>query len=234
MQLTFSGGLTARLPLILLPLTMSLAATMALTGCLTGGESDATSTGVSPKPDGVLTLFDGKTLKGWAETDFAGKGEIRVEDGKLILGSGFMTGVTYTNDVFPRIDYEISLDAMRVDGTDFFCGLTFPVGERSCSFVVGGWGGGVVGLSSIDGEDAANNNTTKYMNFESGRWYAIRVRVTDDRISAWIDEEQVVDQEITNREVSIRIEMEPCVPLGVATYSTTGALRHVTMKKIGS
>lgn len=60
----------------------------------------------------------------------------------------------------PVMNYELSLEAMRVDGSDFFCGLTFPVGSNFCSFIVGGWGGGVVGLSSLNSEDASQNETT--------------------------------------------------------------------------
>jgi hypothetical protein len=48
-------------------------------------------------------------------------------------------------------------------------------------------------LSSIDGEDAANNETTKIMGFDKGRWYRIRLRVTPAKIEAWIDTEKVVD-----------------------------------------
>src|SRR5262245_10017096 len=57
------------------------------------------------------SLFDGKTLTGWAETDFAGHGEVKVSEGKLILETGVMTGVTWTNaPALPRINYEIALD----------------------------------------------------------------------------------------------------------------------------
>src|ERR1051325_1303183 len=120
--------------------------------------------------------LEGRPVTGWRETDFAGRGDVRVEKDRILLQLGYMTGITWTN-AFPKMDYEVNLDAMRVEGNDFFCGLTFPVGESPCSFIVGGWGGGVVGLSSIDGEDAANNETTKYLNFEKGRWYHIRLRV---------------------------------------------------------
>src|SRR5438477_3634761 len=86
------------------------------------------------------TLFDGKSLHGWKVTEFAGRGEVNVENGRLQLHSGVMlTGVSYTNDL-PRIDYEVSLEAMKVDGSDFFCGLTFPVEASFCSLIVGGWG----------------------------------------------------------------------------------------------
>jgi hypothetical protein len=176
-------------------------------------------------------LFDGKTLKGWRVSDFAGSGAVKVEDGKLILEMGTMTGVTCTSTV-PTMNYEISLDAMRVDGNDFFCGLTFPVGKDPCSLIVGGWGGGVVGLSSLDGQDAANNETTQYMNFQKGRWYAIRLRVVPNQIQAWIDGDKVVDVDTKDRQISIRIEVEESRPLGFSTWSTTAALRHIQLRRL--
>ena len=176
-------------------------------------------------------MFDGKTLRGWKETDFAGRGEVTVEGGKLILGMGYMTGVTWTGDI-PRMNYEVELEAMRVEGSDFFCGMTFPVGEDPCSFIVGGWGGGVVGISSLDGQDAANNETAQYLNFEKGRWFKIRLRVIPDKIQAWIDDEQVVNVETTGRKISIRVEVEPSLPFGFSTWSTTGALRNIRIRKL--
>jgi hypothetical protein len=180
---------------------------------------------------GTQQLFDGKTLSGWRISDFAGSGPVRVQDGKLMLEMGTMTGVTYTNPI-PTMNYEISVDAMRVEGTDFFCGLTFPVGKDPCSLIVGGWGGGVVGLSSLDGQDAANNETTQYLNFEKGRWYSIRLRVIPNRIEAWIDNDKVVDADTTNRKISIRIEVEESRPLGIASWSTTAALRNIRLRKL--
>jgi hypothetical protein len=184
-----------------------------------------------PVPAGAIQLFDGKTLNGWRISDFAGKGPVRVEDGKLILEMGTMTGVTYTNDV-PTMNYEISVEAMRVDGSDFFCGLTFPVGKDPCSLIVGGWGGGVVGLSSLDGQDAANNETTQYINFEKGRWYKVRLRVMPNKIQAWIDEDKVIDVDTTDRQISIRLEVEESRPLGFSSWSTTAALRNIYLRKL--
>ena len=177
------------------------------------------------------SLFDGKTLQGWAITDFAGHGEARVDQGKIILEMGVMTGITWTNDI-PRMNYEMELDAMRVAGTDFFCGLTFPVGESPCSLIVGGWGGGVVGLSSLDGEDAANNETTKYLSFEKGRWYHIRLRVTPGAILAWIDEEQIVKVVTEGKALSIRTEVELSKPLGISSWSTTAGLRNIRIRPL--
>lgn len=188
----------------------------------------------STKPEGIYgwkNLFDGKSLAGWKVTDFAGHGDVEVKDGKLILGTGSMTGVTWTNDL-PRTNYEISLEAMRVDGSDFFCGLTFPVGREPCSLIVGGWGGGVVGLSSLDGQDAANNETTRYVTFKNGQWYQIRLQVTPKAIQAWIDGDKVVDVTTDDKSISIRLEMELSKPLGIASWSTTAALRNIRIRPL--
>ncbi len=91
------------------------------------------------------------------------------------------------------MNYEVALDAMRLMGSDFFCGLTVPVGETFCSLIVGGWGGSLLGISSVEGMDASENETTKFTNFESGRWYRIRLRVTEKRIEGWIDKEKLID-----------------------------------------
>ncbi|HMJ92099.1 MAG TPA: DUF1080 domain-containing protein [Candidatus Acidoferrum sp.] len=185
-------------------------------------------TAVSPSVPGTHALFDGKTLTGWAITDFAGKGDVAAKDGQINLGDGYMTGVNWTGAV-PNMNYEISLDAKRVSGSDFFCGLTFPVGNDSCSFIVGGWGGGTVGLSSIDGEDASQNETTSSMNFVNDKWYRVRVRVTPGRIDAWIDDEQVVKLDTKDKRFSIRLEVEASKPLGIATWNTAAALKNIQL-----
>ena len=184
-------------------------------------------------PDGWVSLFDGKSLAHWQATDFGGKGKVKVEQGQIVLGTGYMTGITLTDtQLLARMNYEIQLEAKRVDGNDFFCGLTFPVGSNHCSFVVGGWGGSVVGLSSLDGEDASSNETSKVMTFENGKWYHIHVKVTPDKIEAWIDDEVMVNVKTADRRISTRLEMDQCHPMGVATYSTTGALRDIRLRKL--
>jgi len=177
---------------------------------------------------GWKSLFNGKTLEGWKLTKFGGDGEVEVVDGQLILHQGGpLTGVTLINKDFPKVDFEISLEAKRVEGTDFFVGLTFPVRDSYASFIVGGWAGSVVGISSLDGQDAANNETTKVIRFENGKWYKFRVRVTEKRIQTWIDEEQVVDANIEGRRVSTRNEVDLSRPVGLASYETQAALRNI-------
>lgn len=176
-------------------------------------------------------LFDGKSLAGWKETDFGGQGDVRLEGGAVILERGNdMTGITYTRGDFPRLDYEVTLEGKKIEGNDFFCTTTFPVGDSFCSLVVGGWGGTVVGLSSVDSEDASENATNSLKNFKHNQWYRVRIRVTKDRIAAWIDNDQVVDLDTRGRKLSIRVECEPCKPFGVATWRTTGAVRDLRVR----
>ncbi|MCC7174493.1 MAG: DUF1080 domain-containing protein [Bryobacterales bacterium] len=179
-------------------------------------------------------LFDGKTLAGWKETDFTGRGKVRVENGTIILGTGFMTGITY-DKAFPVSNYELRLEAARMEGMDFFAGITFPVKESYCTWIVGGWGGVIVGLSSIDGMDASENETTSVWQFERGRFYRLRLRVTEDRITAWIDDQWAVDTYIANRTIGLRFgEIELSCPLGIASYSTTSALRKLEYRLLSA
>jgi Domain of Unknown Function (DUF1080) len=180
-----------------------------------------------------VPLFDGKSLKGWKPTDFAGHGDVSCERGMIIFETGApFSGLNWTDNI-PRINYEVSLDAMRLNGSDFFCGLTVPVKNSCCSLIVGGWGGSLVGISSLDGLDASENETTKFMNFENGRWYQVRMRVTDDRIEAWIDNEQLVNVVTTDRRISVRPgEIELSQPFGICCWQTPAALRQIKMRHV--
>lgn len=181
---------------------------------------------------GWLRLFDGRSLQSWRVTNFGGEGEVHVEEGQVILEMGAdLTGITWSGE-FPKIDYEVTLEAMRMEGSDFFCGVTFPVGAAPCSLIIGGWGGTVVGLSSIDGRDASENETSQLMNFNAKQWYRVRLRVTEPKIEAWIDQKQVVDLVTRNHKISIRPEVELSRPFGIASWRTKAALREIKMRRI--
>ena len=178
-------------------------------------------------------LFDGAALGQWKPTPFGGEGDIEVVDGAIRIPMGAdLSGVTWRGE-FPRQRYEVALQARRVEGYDFFCGLTFPVGKDHCSLILGGWGGTVVGLSSIDGRDAGDNETTVSRNFELGRWYDVVVRVTPERIECLLDGEVVVNQPLESRRISVREEVVPCQPLGIATYATVGEARRIRWRPLG-
>lgn len=186
----------------------------------------------APPADGWRPLFDGARLGDWHATDFGGEGGVEVVAGAIRIGSGSpLSGITWRGE-FPRQRFEIRLEARRVEGQDFFCGLTFPVGPDSCSLILGGWGGGVVGLSNIDGEDASSNRTTQYREFQDGVWHDVTVRVTPQRIECFLDGEPIIDQPLAGRQISIRPEVIASRPLGIACYATTAEVRGLRWRPI--
>jgi hypothetical protein len=186
----------------------------------------------APEKGDVVKLFDGKSLAGWKTSEFGGDGKCEVKNGTLVIGRGVdLTGLR-TDRALPKMNYEVTLSAQRVEGNDFFCGLTFPVREDHCSLILGGWGGGVCGLSSIDQMDASENETTTFRSFKNGQWYRIRVRVTEKKIEAWIDDKQIVEQLLEDRKISVRAEVEPSKPFGLATWQTTAAIKDLEVRKL--
>ena len=181
-------------------------------------------------------LFDGKSLAGWKVTDFGGEGEVNVQEGVIVMKMGQpLTGITWKDgDKIPTDNYEITLQAMKRKGDDFFCALTFPVRDSHASFVVGGWAGTVVGLSNIDGLDASENETTQYEKLDHNKWHAIRVRVASDRIECWLNDKQMVDVELKNRRISTRIEVDPNKPLGLCCYNTESGLKDIKLRRLGA
>lgn len=184
-------------------------------------------------------LFDGHSLGNWRRTEYSGGGDVRVEekfgdDGPAIIvePGATLSGIHYTGPV-PRSDYEVALDFMKIEGNDFACGLTFPVGESHATLVLGGWGGGTVGISCIDGMDASENETTTWLAFPEGRWFSVRTRVTADRLQAWLDDRQIVDAAITGRRITLRHgEISRSTPLGLATYQTRAAYRNIRLRRL--
>lgn len=185
--------------------------------------------------DGEIALFDGEELGEWEKTRFGGEGDVFVdEDRNLEFGFGaVMTGVHWGGEVPGTSNYEISMEAMKLDGYDFFCALTFPVKDSFATFVIGGWGGGVVGISCVDDLNASENETMNIEGFENDRWYRVRVRVTDERLEAWIDDDQKVDLALEGRKISLLPgDIELCKPLGIASYQTRAQYRDIVWRPL--
>ena len=187
------------------------------------------------EPEREISMFDGKTLGYWEVSDFVRHGDVYVKDGAIYIEKsktgGYMNGITWTGPLV-QMNYEITLEAMRLEGTDFFCGLTFPVGDKPCSLILGGWGGALCGLSSLDYMDASENETTTFVDFNKNQWYHVRLRVTENKILAWLDDEILVNVDTTGKNIDIRIEVMPSLPLGISTYLTTGAIRNIKLHKL--
>ena len=202
-------------------------------GCATTAEHG--DQGADPREYGPwIALFDGRSLESWKPSPFGGEGEVVVEDEEILVGFGSpLSGITYVEDLpFPRDGYELELAAQRLAGTDFFCGLTFPVGPEHLTLIVGGWGGALVGLSSLDGEDASENETGSLRAFEDRRLYRIRVRVDGGRVQAWIDGESVVDVDVADRQLGLRPEVLESRPLGISNFATRAGWRDIRVRSI--
>jgi len=178
-------------------------------------------------------LFDGKTLDGWKKTDFSRSGEVKVEDGRLVMAAGMpMTGITTTRTDLPTVDYELTYEAMRLDGEDFFAAATFPVGPDFITLVNGGWGGFVTGLSSLNGMDASENETTRTVEYKNRTWYRFRVRVTAAAIRVWVDDKEIIAVLHREMRVSTRVETRANQPLGFAAWKSGGAIRAVEVRPL--
>jgi len=181
-------------------------------------------------------LFNGKDLSGWRMADLVSNGEVIVlPEGVVECGAGTsLTGIVYTN-AFPVRNYELSLEAMRKEGSDFFIGLTIPVESSYCTVIIGGWGGGLCGISSFEGNDAANNQWGEGLTLQNGRWYKLKVRVTpnviqialnDDLYTARVEYEECSQLGLRSGEI------EETIPMGLSTYETTALWRNFTVTRI--
>ena len=188
---------------------------------------------VIPQKEVWKTLFDGKTLDGWKSSPFVGEGKVFVKGGVIVMEKGEkLTGVTFTKGDFPKRDYEVEIVARKVEGNDFFATTTFPVGDQFVSMVVGGWGGTLVGISSVNGADASENGFSKNKEFEAKKWYTIKVRVGQKRVQTQIDQEQFNDIDTSDARLTVRFEVQPSRPFGISTYDTIGEIKSVRVRSL--
>jgi hypothetical protein len=219
--------------LTLLPMQLSL---FSLTLVLAlAGFGQAAGPAAAPAP---LVLLTGSELKDWKVIEeMKQHGPVTLKDGVLVLGIGQpMTGVVYSGKAeLPVKDYEASFEARRIEGDDFFAALTLPVrdAESFVTFVVGGWGGTCVGISSIQFQSADENATTNWIEFEMKKWYRFRVEVRENRLKGFVDDKEIFDADTTDKKLSLRFgEIEYCKPLGLATFRTHGEIKNLTIKPL--
>lgn len=187
------------------------------------------------EPGKSVALFNGKSLKGWRvveKAEFEMHGKIEVKEGEIRLEVGMpFSAITWTGD-FPLEGYEIEFEAKRTSGVDIFAGTTFPVGESHVSLIVGGWGDTVVGISSVDDMNAAENETTVIKSFDNNQWYRFRIGVTQAKIEAWIGDKQVVDLEREGHRFSLYGGTEAMAPFGIFTWRSESALRNIRFRRL--
>jgi hypothetical protein len=174
-------------------------------------------------------LLDEKDQSRWRAGGFGEDPEFEVGARGIVLPIGVpMAGLTYT-DTPPKTPYSLEISATKEYGSDFFLGITFPVAGTHITLVLGGWGGVVCGLSCLDGEDASTNDTKTLRNFPNGKLTVVVIDVSDDRIRARVDGEVIMDVALEGREITLRPEVAPSVPLGIASFATCTTLHQVRL-----
>ena len=187
----------------------------------------------SPKSNPSQCRNLGEPMVGqWQSCQFGGEGPVQIDDDSITLGIGDpLTGVSWTGEM-PTENYRFSFEAQRIEGFDFFAAATFPIGDGFATFVPGGWGGGVVGLSSINGYDASENETTQYRPLKDNTWYCFAVEVRPDTVKAFIDQSEVFSVAREDKKFSLRAEMDLCKPIGIAAFQGDAVIRNVRLTKL--
>ena len=86
-----------------------LGITAILLAVVTFGSFDLAAQDTNWKP-----LFHGKDLDGWITNDFAGAGEVRVEEGQVVIGTGIaLTGIKKKEAPYTS-NYEVLIEAMKI------------------------------------------------------------------------------------------------------------------------
>jgi hypothetical protein len=199
--------------------------------------SEKKSTGESGGPS--QKFLTGNDLAGFKVIEeMKDHGPVALKEGVLTLGPGMpLTGIAYAGKPaeLPVKDYEVTFEARRVSGSDFFAALTFPVRDiKTCAtFVIGGWGGQCVGISSLNYLSADENETTNWVEFETNRWYRFRLEVRENALKGWIDDKAIFDVSTEGRKISMRFgDIELCQPLGLASYLTEGQVKGLQIRKL--
>jgi hypothetical protein len=195
----------------------------------------------TPPPSAApwILLLDATHTDDWTSTPFGGEGDILTDDNQLILEMGSpMTGLHWTGDALPNnaplptTNYELEITATRLLGTDFFCGLTFPVADSHATLILGGWGGALTGISNINGLDASMNETTDFLSYDLGRAYTARIQVTPTHIKTWLDGKPLHSVDTRGKTINLRPEVLPSRPLGVAAFQCRAHIHHIALRPI--
>jgi serine/threonine-protein kinase len=180
-------------------------------------------------------LFDGRTLDGWRVVEdapeFAKHGTVLPRGRELIFEKGDpATGIAWTREV-RRVDYEISLEAMRERGTGSLCEVFFPFKDEYCKLAVAG-DNTMVCLELVDDRPGPQNATQRKFACQDGRWYRIRLRVTAAAIEAWVDDEKMVDFDPARHKLSLHPYQFPLRPFGLRTWNSAAAIRNLRLRQL--
>jgi hypothetical protein len=185
----------------------------------------------------TVALFNGKDLSGWKPADIWGNGKVEaLSNGVVSCGIGKpLTGLAYTN-TFPTMSYEIKMEALRKEGSDFFVAMTIPVESNACTVVIGGWGGNLCGISSINFMDASENQYSEGVVLKNDVWYTLRVRVTPGLLEVFLNDTlytaKVPFESSSAFTLRAGSDIDKTKPFGLATYETKALWRNLTVNKL--
>jgi 3-keto-disaccharide hydrolase len=190
-----------------------------------------------PAPRIEWKLLSDEFSSAWKSSAIPEAGKVTIQDGEITLHAGQpMTGARFEaweSAALPLMRYSIEFEAMRVEGNDFFGTVTFPVNDAHVSLIVGGWGGTLVGISSIDDMDASENSTRGNAYFENNRWHKVRIEVRDADLRAWINDKLFVNTRTKGHQLGLRTgDIEKCAPFGFASYATQSRIRSVVIRRL--
>ena len=190
-----------------------------------------------PTPRVEWKLQSDEFASSWQAAGIPEEGTVTIKDGEITLNAGQpMTGSRFEawdSAKLPHSRYAIEYEAMRVEGNDFFGTVTFPVNETHVSLIIGGWGGTLVGISSLDDLDASENTTTGNAFFKNNEWHKVRIEVRDDDLRVWINGKLFVNVSTKGRKLGLRAgDIEKCVPFGFTTYATRARVRGVVVRRL--
>lgn len=134
---------------------LGLKAVVCMMGVLVGGMSGCgkkeVPAGQTPSIPEAAPAVAASSSEGWVEMQTLGPSKWVAIDGAadlswndergvMRIGVGTdLNGVRWTGPM-PTVPYVVELEARRMNGSDFLCGLTFPVrsGKECVSLIVGG------------------------------------------------------------------------------------------------
>lgn len=189
--------------------------------------------GEAPKADEWQSLFDGKSLGAWEPVErFSSKAT--VANGAIVLDTLPEWNAVHWRVDVPREDYELAYEAMRVKGTRDFGTLAFAIGGAThCMLHIGTGEGDTVGLSNFDGRDYRSNGTARTFAFRNGTWYRVLLRVTADRVEAWVDGRKMVDVARAGHAFApASARLRSIKAFGLCSYASGGAVRNIRLRRL--
>ncbi len=60
----------------------------------------------------------------------------------------------------------------------------------------------------------------------------MKLRVTEQRVDAWIDDKFLAGFDHRDRKLDVRLEVEANKPYGFATYKTAAAIRNLRLREL--